>query len=508
MAADKWAALQQHGQRLQQGSLQTLLQQARPDRGQHLAYRVGPLYVNFARQYYDRAALETLAQLAQAYDLAGGFQRLLNGDIVNHTENRAALHTALRSDVGTSAAAQAARQQALAVQQQMQQLIHGLENSTITDVVSVGIGGSDLGPKLVADALRPIDGGRFRVHFVSNVDAIAIQRTLAGLNPATTAGIIISKTFSTQETLLNGRILHDWLGSAERLYAVSANPQRAAEVFAIDPIRILPMWDWVGGRYSLWSAVGFAAALAIGFDGFQQLLEGAALMDQHVAAAPLAQNLPVQLGLTSIWNRNALGYATQAVIAYDQRLALLPAYLQQLVMESLGKQTQNSGTAVTTDTVPVWWGGTGTDVQHSFFQALHQGTQRIPIDFIASISSAHPYIENHQALLANMLAQSETLTQGSINTDLHRHYPGGHPNTVILLDALTPQALGALLAMYEHAVYVQSLLWNINAFDQFGVELGKKLANQLLPVLQHKPVDAPNPITWELIKHIFAHRHT
>ncbi|MCW0448769.1 Glucose-6-phosphate isomerase [Xanthomonas sacchari] len=338
-------------------------------------------------------------------------------------------------------------------------------------------------------------GARFRVHFVSNVDGAAMQRTLATLDPARTAGVLISKTFGTQETLLNGQILRDWLGGSERLYAVSANPERAAKAFDIAAGRVLPMWDWVGGRYSLWSAVGFPIALAIGADAFEQLLEGAAQFDDHALNAPLERNVAVLHGLTTLWNRNLLGYATQAVMTYDQRLALLPAYLQQLVMESLGKRVRLDGSPVEADTVPVWWGGAGTDVQHSFFQALHQGTSIVPADFIGCIRNDDPYTVNHQALLANLLAQTEALANGQGSDDPARDYPGGRPSTLILLDALTPQALGALIAMYEHSVYVQSVVWGINAFDQFGVELGKQLASQLLPALQGQSTEIADPVT-------------
>ena len=489
-------ALHAHAQRLQGTGIPSLLA-AEPDRVKTLALKVGPLYVNFARQKYDRAALDALLQLAAARDVAGGFARLFGGEKINITEGRAVLHSALRGDASPRAAGEHA--EAVAVQRRMGELVKALEASNVTDIVSVGIGGSDLGPRLVADALRPASGARFRVHFVSNVDGAAMQRTLATLDPATTAGILISKTFGTQETLHNGAILRDWLGGSERLYAVSANPERAAKAFDIAAERVLPMWDWVGGRYSLWSAVGFPIALAIGFERFGQLLAGAAEMDAHAASAPLERNLPVLHALTDIWNRNALGYATHAVMTYDQRLALLPAYLQQLVMESLGKRVKLDGSPVDADTVPVWWGGAGTDVQHSFFQALHQGTSIVPADFIGCVRSDDPYEVNHQALLANLLAQTEALANGQDSSDPHRQYPGGRPSTLILLDALTPQALGALIAMYEHAVYVQSLVWDINAFDQFGVELGKQLANQLLPALQGQAVEIADPMTREAL---------
>lgn len=490
--------LQSHAQRLRGARIPDLLA-AEPQRVQDLALRVGPLYVNFARQKYDAQALDALLALAAERDVAGAITRLVRGEQVNLTEGRAALHTALRGDIVDAPVPREAAAVASEVRQRMGDHVRALQSSGITDVVSVGIGGSDLGPRLVADALRPADGTGLRVHFVSNVDGAAMQRTLATLDPARTAGILISKTFGTQETLLNGQILHDWLGGSERLYAVSANPERAAAAFAIAPGRVLPMWDWVGGRYSLWSSVGFPIALAIGFERFEELLQGASQMDLHAMQAPLERNLPVLHALTDIWNRNLLGHATHAVMTYDQRLALLPAYLQQLVMESLGKRVQRDGQPVASDTVPVWWGGAGTDVQHSFFQALHQGTSVVPADFIGCVRSDDPYTVNHQALLANLLAQTEALANGQSSDDPHRDYPGGRPSTMILLDALTPHALGALIAMYEHAVYVQSVIWNINAFDQFGVELGKQLAGQLLPALQGEAVQITDPLTRELL---------
>jgi glucose-6-phosphate isomerase len=357
----------------------------------------------------------------------------------------------------------------------------------------------------VVDSLRAPGPTALRVHFVSNVDGAAMQRTLATLDPATTAGILISKTFGTQETLLNGTILRDWLGGSERLYAVSANPERAAAAFDIAAERVLPMWDWVGGRYSLWSAVGFPIALATGFDRFEALLAGAAEFDAHALNAPLDQNLAVRHALTAIWNRNALGHAAQGVMTYDQRLALLPAYLQQLVMESLGKSVKLDGSPVDADTVPVWWGGAGTDVQHSFFQALHQGTQIVPLDFVGTVRNDDPYAENHLALLSNLFAQSEALANGQRNDDPHRSYAGGRPSTMILLDSLTPRSLGMLIAMYEHSVYAQSVLWGINAFDQFGVELGKQLANGLLPALKGES-EAFDPVTKALLAELKARR--
>ena len=495
-------ALQSHAARLRGTPLRELLAQD-PQRARQHALRSGPLYLNFARQSYDSAALSALLAQAQAVDLADAFRRLFDGEQVNVTEGRAALHTALRGQNSDAVIAREAFASASAVRQRMAALIAQLEASDVTDIVSVGIGGSDLGPRLVADALRDPLPGRFRVHFLSNVDGAAAQRTLAPLDPARTAAILISKTFSTQETLLNGGILRDWLGGSERLYAVSANPERAASAFDIAAERVLPMWDWVGGRYSLWSAVGLPIALAIGFDRFEGLLEGAARFDTHALDAPLADNIAVRHALTAVWNRNVLGHAAQGVMTYDQRLALLPAYLQQLVMESLGKSVRLDGSPVGVDTVPVWWGGAGTDVQHSFFQGLHQGTQVVPLDFVGTVRNDDPYAENHLALMSNLLAQSEALANGQASEDPHRSYAGGRPSTMILLDSLTPESLGGLIAMYEHSVYAQSVLWGINAFDQFGVELGKQLANGLLPALKGE-TQAKDPVTHALLAELKA----
>ncbi len=470
-----------------------------PQRASDFALRVGPLYASFARQRYDRQALDTLFGIAEDAGLQAAMQRLVDGETVNPTEGRAALHTALRGEPSHALIARDAHAQAMAARQRMRAMIESLAASDVTDIVSIGIGGSDLGPRLMVDALA-LPGARFRVHFISNVDGNAAQRVLAGLDPSRTAAIVISKTFGTQETLLNGGIVRAWLGDDARLFAVSSNLERVA-AFGIPAERSLPMWDWVGGRYSLWSAVGFPIALALGMDRFEALLDGAAAMDAHAASTPLRENLAAWHALTAIWNRNALHAATQAVLPYDERLKLLPNYLQQLVMESLGKSVHVDGSAVDADTVPVWWGGAGTDTQHSFFQALHQGTQVVPADFIGVLQAAHAHAENHRALLANLLAQTEALANGQASEDPHRRYPGNRPSTLLLLDALTPRSLGMLVAMYEHSVYLQSVLWGINAFDQFGVELGKQVANRLLPAL-NGDAEADDPVTRELLREI------
>jgi len=502
------AGLDAHAQRLAGTSLAAMIK-ADPARARDFSLRIGSLYANFARQRYDRVALDGLFAIGEHLDLAGAMRRQLDGDIVNPTEGRAALHTALRGQTSSSQAAGDAHTQALAARERMRDLVAALEASDVTDIVSIGIGGSDLGPRLVVDALA-LTGGRVngrarpRVHFISNVDGNAAQRVLALLDPARTAAIVISKTFGTQETLLNGGIVRQWLGDDSRLYAVSTNAQRVAE-FGIPSERMLPMWDWVGGRYSLWSAVGFPVALALGMDQFEALLAGAAEMDAHASTAPLRQNLAAWHALTAVWNRNALQAATQAVLPYDERLKLLPNYLQQLVMESLGKSVHLDGCDVATDTVPVWWGGAGTDTQHSFFQALHQGSQVVPADFIGVLQADHAHAANHEALLANLLAQTEALANGQGSDDPHHRYAGNRPSTLLLLDALTPNSLGMLLALYEHSVYLQSVLWGINAFDQFGVELGKQVASRLLPALRGEG-EADDVVTRELLREFRARR--
>lgn len=474
-----------------------------PLRANDFALRLGPLYASFARQRYDRQALDALFAIAEDASLPAAMQRLVDGEPVNATESRAALHTALRGGASQALVARDAQAQALAARERMRTMIQALAESDVTDIVSIGIGGSDLGPRLVVDALA-LPEARFRVHFISNLDGNAAQRVLARLDPARTAAIVISKSFATRETLLNGGIVRAWLGDDTRLFAVSNNPEQVM-AFGIPPERSLPMWDWVGGRYSLWSAVGFPIALALGMEDFEQLLAGAATMDAHAASAPLRGNIAVWHALTAVWNRNALHAATQAVLSYDERLKLLVYYLQQLAMESLGKSVRVDGTPVAIDTAPVWWGGAGTDSQHSFFQALHQGSQVIPADFIGVLQADHPHAESHRMLLANLLAQVETLANGQDGDESHRHYPGNRPSTLLLLDALTPESLGMLLAMYEHSVYLQSVVWDINAFDQFGVELGKQVASRLLPAL-HGEVEADDAVTRELLREVNLRR--
>ena len=496
--------LRAHAARLGDRPIRSLLHDD-PARARDFALQAGPVYANFARQRFDRSALDALFALADSAGATARLRALFDGEPVNVTEQRPALHTSLRSDLSSAPAARDARAQVLQVNGRLHALADALRASGATDVISVGIGGSDLGPRLVVDALADMSGQALRVHFLSNVDPESSRALMARLDPSRTAVLLISKSFGTQETLLNGRLLADWLGEGAhgpdgRLYAISANPERAREVFAIPAERILPMWDWVGGRYSLWSAVGFPIALALGNAGFDALLAGAAEMDAHVLQSPPRKNLAFWHALTAIWNRNGLALSTHAVLPYADRLRLLPNYLQQLVMESLGTSVHADGSKLDAATVPVWWGGVGTDTQHSFFQALHQGTQVASMDLIGVVQPtvAGPARDNADALLANLLAQAEALAVGQSSDDPHRAYAGNRPSTMLLLDGLTPRSLGALLAMYEHSVFLQGLIWGINPFDQFGVELGKQVADRVLPALRGES-EPDDPVTRELV---------
>jgi glucose-6-phosphate isomerase len=512
--------LSREAERLRQTTLSVLSADA--GRGARLRLRVGAIHADFSRQWVDCAALDALLAVAEAVGLDRLMHSLAAGEPLNNTEDRPALHHAVRAKVDDVPAGpiQAAQAAAAAASQQVQEwaqylLSEGFGDShPVRDVVNIGIGGSDLGPRLLDEAIAdPLHGPR--LHFVSSIDAHRAADLMARLNPATTLVVLVSKSFGTEETLLNGRLFIDWLHAAlgkaamqRRVFAVTANVD-AAQRFGVDAARCLPIWEWVGGRYSVWSAVGFSFALAHGVSTFQRLLEGARQMDRHFFTAPLAQNLPVLRGLVEHWNRVALEYRSRCVVPYDVRLTHLPAYLQQLEMESNGKSVRRDGVPVEQPTAPIVWGGVGTDAQHAFFQALHQGTQVVPVEFIGVIQPAHRHDAHHRVLLANLLAQSAALAYGHDTRDssdplaAHKHHGGNRPSTVILLDALTPESLGALIAMYEHSVFVEACLVGINPFDQFGVELGKRIARQFLPALTSAEAAAAlDPVTQSLIREI------
>ncbi len=480
------------------------------------------LRLDYSKNFIDRATRESLIKLAQEAGLPKAIIALLRGDHVNNTEKRAALHTALRSPCPVIDAD--AVDTAFQRMQQLVERVHsgswlGYSNDTITDVVNIGIGGSDLGPAMACHALKPFHTGHVRLHFVSNVDPSCLQDLLAHLNPARTLFIIASKTFTTLETLQNAQAARRWLlaatpdesATARHFVAVSSAVNKP-QTFGIHADNILPMWDWVGGRYSLWSAIGLPIALAVGMDNFKALLAGACDMDEHFRSAPLASNMPVMLGLLGFWYSHFWQASSHVVLPYDHYLRFFPDYLQQLDMESNGKSVNRNGETLPYTSGPIIWGSVGTNGQHSFHQLLHQGTHCIPADFILTLTTHQTgFEEQHRHLLANGLAQSQALmcgktritvenelrAQGMSEADIaflapHKVVPGNRPSNLIAMHALTPATLGALIALYEHKVYVQSVLWDINPFDQWGVELGKQLSGPIFNALSgiDSPLDA------------------
>ena len=473
-----------------------------PDRLDRLRMSAAGLTLDLSKQAADRTATDLLCELAEACNLEAAVAAMFNGDIINHTEKRAVLHTALRAGpTGTAQVdGQPVASEVEAVLARMATLVAAVHDGTwtghsgarITDVVNIGIGGSHLGPQLACDALRYQSVGRVRVHFLANVDGGEFDRVVKPLDPASTLFLITSKSFTTVETRLNAMSARSWLAAhfpapeaiARHFVAVSAAPSKAVE-FGIAADNVYPLWDWVGGRYSLWSAVGLPIAFAVGMAGFREFLAGARALDEHFLTAPMRRNLPVMLALLAYWNSHLLGAESEAVVPYDDRLRYLPDYLQQLEMESNGKRVDRDGQPLVGHSAPVTWGGLGTNAQHAFFQLLHQGTRRVPVDFILCLTHPAARREHHDMLVANCIAQAEGLMRGRAGdaADMlgrHRDIPGNRANTLITVKALTPATLGALIALYEHKTYVLSVLMNINAFDQWGVELGKVLAGTIL----------------------------
>lgn len=472
-----WAAIEQ----VERRSLGDLFA-AEPDRLSRLTLDEAGVHFDFAKTHLDAQLLAGFEQLAAERDLAGAREALFSGQPVNVSEGRAAEHSAER---GQGAPESVKRAQLLHAR--MRALIDAIEAGAfgpVRHILHIGIGGSALGPKLLIDALgRDVD--RYDVAIVSNVDGAALEEATKDFDPAATLLVIASKTFTTTETMLNARSALAWLqegGVADpygRIVALTADPERAIE-FGVDETRILPFSENVGGRFSLWSSIGFPVALALGWNAFEELLEGAAAMDRHFRLAPLHRNAPVLGAFVDRYYANVRGAATRAVFAYDERLRLLPSYLQQLEMESNGKSVTIDGEAVDRATAPVTWGGVGTDAQHAVFQLLHQGTQLAPAEFVAAIEPDHAFAdEHHHQLLINCFAQGAALMAGRSSDDPARSYPGDRPSTTILLDRFDPGTLGALLAFYEHRTFANAALLGINPFDQFGVELGKQTATSL-----------------------------
>ena len=521
-----------HAQRLRQTNVVSLFD-VEPERASAFAVDAAGLTLDFSRQRLDLAALEALLALAGEVRLPARIEGLFRGEIVNPTEGRPALHTALR-DPGDASALADGRPVGPMIRETLARMaglvgeiaggaLRGATGESIGDVVNLGIGGSHLGPQLVCEALREQCTARPRVHFVSNVDGGDLQRVLRSLSPERTLFILASKSFTTPETALNAATARAWLqavlgeaGAAKHFLAITANPERAAQA-GIEAARVLPMWDWVGGRFSLWSAIGLPIALATGFKNFEALLRGAQAMDQHFRTAPPARNMPVLMALLGLWNIDALGAPSLAVVPYDERLALFPNWLQQLEMESNGKHVRLDGAPVAGPTAPVVWGGVGTNVQHAFFQLLHQGTHCVPVDFLLPLTHAGVPLAHQDALVANCLAQAEALMLGravppglegeAARLALHREQAGNQPCSVLTMSALTPETLGALLALYEHKTFVQGVLWGINSFDQWGVELGKQLASTLLQeIAADKVRDDHDPATRAALQRYLAAR--
>ncbi|ARM30766.1 glucose-6-phosphate isomerase [Prosthecochloris sp. HL-130-GSB] len=513
----EWKALAGHRDRIDALAMRELFA-GDPVRFDRFSLRCGPILLDYSKNRVTAETMDLLMSLARAAGVEERRDDMMSGKAVNFTENRSVLHTALRQPAGYSLTledGQEVGRDVAGVLWQMNEFCRkvlngewkGYSGKPVTDVVNIGIGGSDLGPFMVTEALRPFAHGGVNVHFVSNIDATHIAETLRRVRPDTTLFIIASKTFTTQETLTNAHTARKWFLEhaideafvARHFVAVSTN-REAVEAFGIDARNMFGFWDWVGGRYSLWSSIGLSIALYLGFDRFVELLAGAHAMDEHFCSAPLEKNMPVIMAMLGIWYTNFFNASSHAVIPYDQYLHRLPAYLQQLDMESNGKRVDREGNVVEYRTGPVIWGEPGTNSQHAFFQLMHQGTDVVPADFIVPLKTQNPVGQHHDILLANCFAQTEALMRGKTQEEAreelasqglgeerittllpHKVFPGNRPTNTLLLDELTPAALGSLIALYEHKVFVQGIVWSINSFDQWGVELGKQLAKAILP---------------------------
>ncbi|OOF44244.1 glucose-6-phosphate isomerase [Rodentibacter trehalosifermentans] len=514
-----WKALEAHQSELANVTIQDLFQQEKDRFKDYSLTFKDQILVDFSKNNINKQTLSLLRQLAQECSLDSAKETMFSGEKINRTENRAVLHTALRnrSNAPVMVDDKDVMPEVNAVLAKMkdfcQRIISGewkgYTGKPITDVVNIGIGGSDLGPYMVTEALRPYKN-HLTMHFVSNVDGTHIAETLKKVNPETTLFLVASKTFTTQETMTNAESARNWLLSAAKdkaavakhFAALSTNAKAVAE-FGIDTNNMFEFWDWVGGRYSLWSAIGLSIALSIGFENFEQLLTGAHEMDKHFRTAPIEQNIPTTLALVGLWNTNFLGAQTEAILPYDQYLHRFAAYFQQGNMESNGKYVDRNGNAIDSyQTGPIIWGEPGTNGQHAFYQLIHQGTTLIPCDFIAPAQTHNPLADHHNKLLSNFFAQTEALAFGKTKEEVEAEFvnagksldevkdivpfkvfTGNKPTNSILVQKITPFTLGALIAMYEHKIFVQGVIFNIFSFDQWGVELGKQLANRILPEL-------------------------
>lgn len=492
---------------------------AEPERVARYSLDAAGLYLDYSKHLIDDSSLSALLELAKDKDLPRWIQRLFAGEQINHTEQRAVAHTALRAFSATAYSVNG-KDVMPELRKQLSKMRvfvnavrggswKGHTGKTINRIINIGIGGSDLGPKMVVEALAPYTRQNLSIEYVSNVDGAALSQALQNSDPERTLFIICSKSFLTQETLSNSLAARQWFlsngGSQQVLHkhfvAVTTNTAEANK-FGIHPDQQFAMWDWVGGRFSLWSTIGLSIALMIGMPSFIQLLKGAEAMDEHFRSAPLERNMPVLMALLGVWYSSFMGAESQAIIPYDHSLRLFPEHLQQLDMESNGKRVDRNGQAVDSATAPIVWGTAGTNGQHAYFQLIHQGGRLIPTDFILVKQSHHRIGNNHQQLLANGIAQMEALmkgkTEAEARTEMQRQrlpqaeierllpyktFPGNQPSSALVMDKVTPESLGALVALYEHKIFVQGVIWNLNSFDQWGVEYGKQLANQILDEL-------------------------
>ncbi len=518
-----WRALTDHARIVRPLHMRDLFAKD-PDRFKKFSLEWNDFLIDYSKNRITEATIPLLIALAREAHVEQWRDKMFAGEKINLTEGRAVLHTALRNRSARPVSADGKDvmpdvRRVLAHMRAFSSAVRdgswkGYSGQRISDVVNVGIGGSDLGPVMVTEALKPYSSPDLRVHFVSNVDGAHIAETLKRVHPESTLFIVASKTFTTQETMTNAGTAREWFlkhakdpaSIAKHFVALSTNA-KAVTAFGIDPANMFEFWDWVGGRYSLWSAIGLSIALAVGMDAFEELLTGAYEMDEHFRTAPLEQNIPVLLALLGVWYNNFFGADSYVILPYDQYLHRFPAYLQQGDMESNGKRVTRGGETVEYSTGPIIWGEPGTNGQHAFYQLIHQGTKLIPADFLAPVISHNPIGDHHPILLSNFLAQTEALMKGKTPDEAraelknqgmsdneiaallpHKVFEGNKPTNSIFFKKLTPRVLGSLIAMYEHKIFVQGIVWDVNSYDQWGVELGKQLANVILPELQSDAV--------------------
>ena len=528
-----WTALQDHFDQENTSDIKSMFE-SESNRAKDFSIQWNNFYVDYSKNALSKNTMDLLIELSKEVGLSEAIAHYFNGTAINETESRAVLHTALRDKDATPINVDGENiiPQIREVKAQMKAFSNDIINGTkrgytgkaFTDVVNIGIGGSDLGPAMVVEALK-FYKNHLKVHFVSNVDGDHVQEVIRELNPETTLFVVVSKTFTTQETLSNATTIKNWFletasqeDVAKHFAAVSTNTQKISD-FGIVPAHVFTMWDWVGGRFSLWSAVGLSIALAVGYDHFEAMLDGAFEMDQHFKHSPFKENIPVVLSLISIWYANFHKAETQAIIPYTQYLSRFSAYLQQGIMESNGKCFDRSGNRVSYETETVIWGEPGTNSQHAFFQLMHQGTKLIPADFIGFKKSLHGDTDHHNKLMANFFAQTEALLSGKTRAKVDQEFAekgtdpalaekvapfkvfeGNKPTNTLLIDQLTPETLGSLIALYEHKIFVQGVIWNIFSYDQWGVELGKQLATNILSDIVGITKGQHDPSTQLLLK--------